>query len=468
MPHIQESRPKNQKTGRTAPLFRASLGYKDVSFNGAEDIVTTNLDRLAAEGVTFTNGYVTSPVCSPSRSGLLTGRYPARFGMEANLAYNPFDKSLGLTTDEKLIPVFFGNAGYYTGVVGKWHLGSAKKFTPLERGFDYFYGFLGGSHDYWRVDASNPGHKQLLTPVENTSPSDFTGYLTDALTDKAIEFVEEDRDQPFFLYIPYNAPHSPYQAPEDLVDMYEEVASGDRAVYLAMVHSLDQNVGRLLEALEQSGKRDNTIIFFLSDNGGGANGPMDNGVLREGKGTLYEGGVRVPFVASWPARWPQGQTYDPMVSSLDIAATVLDLAKATITDNTRPIDGVNLDPYLRGEQEGPAHEALFWRRATHGNKVQVVRSGNMKLYQKGNDAPKLFNLATDIGEQTDVINHANYEGTAAALADLWNVWNEENTKASHIWGITPYEAAFQEWLEDYEQERIDWVAEQTRHRITIP
>ena len=303
---------------------------------------------------------------------------------------------------------------------------------------------------------------------ENQSPANFPGYLTDALTDKAIEFVNEEREQPFFLYLTYNAPHSPYHAPVELIEKYAHVSDYDRRIYLAMVDSLDQNVGHLLEALEQSGKRDNTIIFFLSDNGGDViTGPMDNGELRDGKGSLYEGGIRVPFVASWPARWPQGQTYDPMVISLDIAATVLDLAKGGIMDYSRPIDGVNLDPYLRDEKEGPPHKALFWRRATQGNKIQVVRSGNMKLYQKGNNAPELFNLATDIGEQTDVINHANYEGTAAALADLWNVWNKRNTKASYIWGITSYEAAFQNWLESYEQERIDWVAGQRRQRITI-
>ena len=228
----------------------------------------------------------------------------------------------------------------------------------------------------------------------------------------------------------------------------------------------DQKVGRLLTALEQAGKRNNTIIYFLNDNGGGARGPMDNGGLRDGKASLYEGGIRVPFVASWPARWPQGQTYDPMVISLDIAATVLDLAKATVTDADRPIDGVNLDPYLRGEQADPPHEALFWRKAGMNSKIQVVRSGNMKLVQEGNEPPELFNLATDIGEQDDLFE--DEEETARTLAALWNVWNEGNTKASHIWGISPYEAAFREWLEDYEQERIDWVAEQTRQQITIP
>ena len=446
-------------------IFADDLGYKDVSFNGAEEITTTNLDRLAAEGITFTNGYVTAPVCSPSRSGLLTGRYPARFGMEANIAYNPFDKSLGLPTDEKLLPFYLDNAGYYTGVVGKWHLGAAQKFTPLERGFDYFYGFLGGGHDYWNVDASDAGNKFLLALAEDRTPASFTGYLTDALTDKAIEFVNEDRDQPFFLFLPYNAPHDPFQAPRELTQKYGHISDYERRVYLAMVDSLDQNVGRLLETLEQSGKRDNTIIFFLSDNGGDADrGPMDNGELRGGKKSLYEGGIRVPFVASWPARWPQGATYDPVVISLDIAATVLGQAKATVTDPSRQIDGVNLDPYLRGEREGRPHEAVFWRE-TRSAKVSVVRSGDMKLIQVNGETPMLYNLADDIGEEHDLF--ATDTETAVRLANLWNQWNRNNIKGTLVWDRNDYVGRFKRWLKEHADERSNWVQNQPVQEIEI-
>ena len=446
-------------------IFVDDLGYNDVSFNGAEQIDTPNLDRLAAEGVTFTNGYVTASVCSPSRSGLLTGRYPARFGLEDNLAYNPFDKSLGLPTREKLLPFYLDHAGYYTGVVGKWHLGAARKFTPLQRGFDYFYGFLGGGHDYWKIDASDAGNKLLLSLVENQSPASFTGYLTDALTDKALEFVNEDREQPFFLYLPYNAPHSPFQAPAELIEKYAHVSGDDRRIYLAMVDSLDQNVGRLLEALEQSGKRDNTIIFFLSDNGGDVSrGAMDNGELRDGKGSLYEGGIRVPFVASWPARWPQGETYDPVVISLDIFATALGVAKATVTDQSRPIDGVNLDPYLRAEQEGRPHEAVFWRE-TRSDKVSVVRSGDMKLIQVDGGTAMLFNLANDIGEEHDLFETETE--TAVKLADLWNQWNMHNVKATRVWGRGDYVERFNAWLNGHAAERRSWMQEQPVQQIVI-
>ena len=301
-------------------IFVDDVGYADIGFSASSlgrtsAISTPNLDRLANEGITFTNGYATSPMCSPSRAGLLTGRYPARFGMESNLAFNPFDKSLGLTTTETLLPTYLKSVGYATGIVGKWHLGMAKKFTPLERGFDDFFGFLGGSHQYFEVDASAPGDKAKQPLVDNTTPLGLNGYLTDVLTDKAIEFVTKERSvRPFFLYLPYNAPHSPYQAPKTLMDQIpSSVTDPKTREYLAMVLSVDQNVGRLLTALDQAEKRDNTIVFFLSDQGGISSGPMNNGDLREGKGSLYEGGLRVPFIASWPARWPQGEVQHPPV-----------------------------------------------------------------------------------------------------------------------------------------------------------
>ena len=450
------------------------VGYADIGFSASSlgrtsAIKTPNLDRLANEGITFTNGYATSPLCSPSRAGLLTGRYPARFGMESNLAFNPFDKSLGLTTTETLLPTYLKSVGYATGIVGKWHLGMAKKFTPLERGFDDFFGFLGGSHQYFEVDASAPGNKAKQPLVDNTTPLGLNGYLTDVLTDKAIEFVTKERSvRPFFLYLPYNAPHSPYQAPKTLMDQIpSSVTDPETREYLAMVLSVDQNVGRLLTALDQAEKRDNTIVFFLSDQGGISSGPMNNGDLRGGKRSLYEGGLRVPFIASWPARWPQDQTFAPMVISLDITATVLDLALATVADTNRPIDGVNLDPYLRGEQTGAPHETVFWRKAGKDSKVQAVRSGDLKLIQHDSQTPELYDLATDIGEETNVASHDDYEGKAKELANLWNIWNEGNTKASHIWGIPNYVAAFKEWLDEHEQNRLDWVEEQTRHQITI-
>ena len=288
-------------------IFADDLGYADVSFNNPDTpIQTPNLQRLADEGVVFTNGYVTSPVCRPSRAGLLTGRYPARFGLEANLESNPYDQQLGLPLDETLISTYMGNVGYHTGVVGKWQLGTAHHFGPLERDFDYFYGSLIGNRDYFSVDANDIVDK-MHPLIENRGPATFNGYLTDALTDKSIEFATRNRSRPFFLYLPYTAPHSPYDSPRDMYHLYED-AKGDRRSYMRMVHRLDENIGRLLDALDASGKRHNTIIFFLSDNGGAPRGPMDNGALRGGK--VHS--TRAVFESrSWPHGPPGGPRERP-------------------------------------------------------------------------------------------------------------------------------------------------------------
>ena len=416
-------------------IFVDDLGWNDVSYNGATEITTPNIDRLAEEGIIFSNGYVTSPVCTPSRAGLLTGRYPSRFGVEANMAYMPFDKHLGMPLEETTFPTYLQAEGYHTGIVGKWQLGAAQHFNPLQRGFDYFYGFLGGGHDYWKIDASNPADSYSIPLAEDRNTASFTGYLTDALTDKAIEYIgrEREADQPFFLYLAYNAPHGPLQAPEELVQKYQAIENADRRTYLAMVDSLDRNVGRVLEALDDSGLRQDTIVFFVSDNGA-VLGWGDNGSLRGGKSDFYEGGIRVPFVASWPARWPQGETYEPMVSTLDISATVLAMASTTVTDEARPLDGVDLDPFLRGEEDGPPHEALFWRDSLSGE--YAVRSGNMKLVDVKFAPPILINLDRDIGERTNLLD--SQKETAQELAGLWNAWNRDNHAGTLFHGIRRY------------------------------
>ena len=448
-------------------IFVDDMGYGDVSFNGETGIQTTNLEDLAEEGIVFESGYVTAPVCSPSRAGLLTGRYGSRFGVEGNIAYNPFDNSLGLPVEETLISEYLQAAGYRTGIVGKWHLGAANKFSPLRRGFDYFYGMIGGGHDYWSINASQPGSEYMTPLVENTDTAGFDGYLTDVLTDKAIDFIDESGNQPFFLYVPYNAPHVPYQAPDNLQQLYMHETDTDRRKYMAMVHSIDLNVGRLIQALDDSGKRDNTVIFFLSDNGGPPNGAADNGNLRGGKGTLYEGGIRVPFLASWPVRWPEGDTYSDMVISLDISATVLALAKAEVTDRARPMDGVNLDPYLRGEDDTAPHEALFWRMSwPTDSRTFVVRSGEMKLMQVADNTPQLYDLSTDIGE-TDNLYDGDRE-TAATLAALWNKWNTDNLKGSLIFSITEYTNEMKAWFDEYASDRRTWAESQTDQTISIP
>ncbi len=423
------------------------LGYRDVGFHGAAEIETPHIDRLARAGVIFSNGYVAHPICSPSRAGLMTGRYPSRFGMEINLTHAPFDEHHGLPLDEPTVAGYLREAGYRTGMVGKWHLGAAPAFHPLNRGFEYFYGFTGGGHDYFRVDVTESPLDEYLLPLnDGRGASGFSGYLTDALTDRAIDFVAADREEPFFLYLSYNAPHVPLQAPAETVRKYRHVDDEKRRRYLAMIDSLDHNVGRIVAALQAAGRWENTLTFFLSDNGGASEaeaGWADNRPLRNGKGSLFEGGIRVPFAASWPARWPRETTFEPMVISLDIAATALALAGAAAAADT-PLDGVNLDPFMRGAASGVPHEALFWAtdRIKNAGVGYAVRTADAKLVKdRLAERPALFDLRADPGETRDRL--AEDPDTAARLAALWNDWN--------AWNSTD----FFYWPELYERHRLE-------------
>lgn len=409
-------------------ILADDLGYNDLGFMGATEIETPNLDRLAAEGVRFESGYVAHPVCAPSRAGLLTGRYPARFGMDGNLGYAPFDPHEGLPVGETTFVESLRAAGYRTGMVGKWHLGAAPEFRPRERGFEEFTGFLDGVHYYWGrdIDAGDPSSGARAPITANGNPVRLRAdeYLTDFVTDRAIEFLRGPYGSPFFLYVSYNAPHRPLQAPPELVAKYAGAASDHRARYLAMVDSLDRNVGRLLEELETTALRQDTVVFFLSDNGGvhpARSGPSndyaDNAPLRDGKGSLFEGGIRVPFVASWPGRWPSGAAYPAPVISLDIAATALGLAGVT---PEQPLDGVDLDPFLRGEVSGAPHEALFWRNGFE----YAVRGPDWKLVLHEDQPPRLYRPDEDPGETRD--RAALRPEPAERLAALWTEWNRPN------------------------------------------
>lgn len=438
-------------------IFVDDLGHNDVGFNGATDIETPNIDRLANEGVVFTSGYVAHPTCGPSRAALLTGRYPARYGMEINVAYAPLDRNLGLPVEEKTFASHLKSAGYRTGIVGKWQLGAAPPFHPLNRGFEYFYGFLAGGHDYFRVDTSRLDNDYLLPIIDNRSATGLDGYLTDVLTDRAVEFVTDSRRDPFFLYLAYNAPHAPLQAPPELILKYSHIPDRSRRAYLAMIDSLDTNVGRVLDALENAGRRDNTLIFFLSDNGGvhpSETHPdlnwADNSPFRSGKNDFFDGGVRVPFAASWPNGLRQGIDYPDMVSSMDIAATAMALAGVE-QDPDRPLDGVNLIPFLRQETfvEKP-HRALFWR-AWSGYPHRIgyaVRADSAKLVKPFGDReqPAFYDISGDPGETRNIIDH--YPDEAEYLAALWNEWNSQNVANLLPWNSN-YQAIMYEARSDF-------------------
>ena len=432
-------------------IFVDDLGYNDVSYNGAAHINTPNIDRLAETGVIFSQGYVNHPFCGPSRAGLMTGRYPSRFGMEWNLAYAPFDTAHGLPVDETVFVEPLQQAGYRTGLVGKWQLGAAYPFHPLNRGFDEFFGFLGGSHDYFEMDLTREDEFHEKLPLhEGIGFAEFEGYLTDALTDRAIDFMTAERRNPFFLYLAYNAPHTPLQAPRSHLLKFRGVGDRNRRAYLAMVDALDQNIGRVLDALQASGQRDNTLIFFLSDNGGVAEDGLswaDNHPFRGGKESFYEGGIRVPFLASWPARWPQGETYAEPVISLDVAATALAAAGVAV-DPERRLDGVDLDPFVRGEAVAPARP-LFWRQWSADRAywtLFAVRLGDFKLVKTApDDELALFNLRDDPGETRNL--WSDRPAVGERLLALWQEWDRENPGVLYP-AVIEYEQARAQFRQD--------------------
>lgn len=452
---------RNERQGRPniMLIFVDDLGYNDVSYNGATDIKTPNIDRIAEEGVVFSNGYVAHPFCGPSRAGLMTGRYPARFGMDENLAYAPSDPDHGLPVDEKTVATYLNDAGYRTGLVGKWQLGAAPPFHPINRGFDYFYGFLAGGHDYFKIDTTtgiNGVVDPYLLPLnENRGATNFTGYLTDALTERAMDFIDESNDAPFFLYLAYNTPHTPLQAPERLILKYDDIDNMERRTYLAMIDSLDQNIGKLLDKLESSGQRNNTLLFFVSDNGGVYPNEYhdyidwaDNAPFRGGKSDFFEGGIRVPFIASWPDKWPQGKTYEHMVISLDITATALSLAQIDEEEIENPLDGVNIAPFVQGNMNGPPHDALFWRQwhTDENRTLYAVRAGDTKLVKNiSEDKAMLFNLQSDPGEIQNIAN--NDPDAVTRLDNLWREWNNNN-----LGNVFPQDAFY---LTEVNQFRMD-------------
>lgn len=412
----------SEETPQTRPnivvILADDLGYADVGFQGARDFDTPNIDRLAAEGMTFSQAYVSHPYCSPSRAGLLTGRYQAHFGHE----YNPpdlADDQGGLVTGTDLNEVFLSqamkDAGYATVAIGKWHLGSSSRFLPHNRGFDEFYGFGGGGRSYWPDSGVSLGKR--MRSGDDIVAEETLSYMTDELTDYAIDYVRRSGQQPFFMYLAYNAPHAPDHATAEDLAATEHIMYGQRSVYAAMVYGMDRNIGRLIAELEKQGLRNNTLIVFLSDNGG-RNSVADNSPLRGHKGLLYEGGLRTPFIVSMPGRIEAGRVSDAPVIALDIFPTALEAAGASVPAN---VDGRSLWPLLFGASDAPLHEALFWR--VIDGQGYAVRDGEWKLVKPAaTDQLRLYNLALDPQETQDVA--ARYADRVAALQAKWDRWNE--------------------------------------------
>jgi len=364
-------------------------GYGDIScYKHPQEVQTPQLDRIARAGTRFSSGYSSAYVCAPSRAGLMTGRYQQRFGF-----YSGGDSRIGLPLDQVTIAEHLQQAGYATGMFGKWHLGLEKPHHPLSRGFDEFYGFLGhGAHDYFELKKTDD-HNSIW---RNWERIDDTGYLTDNLGREAASFIRRHKDEPFFLYLPFNAVHWPLQAPPEDVAEFDN-QNPQRNIYLGMLKRMDLAVGVVLDELETQQLTDNTLVLFYSDNGGSKKVLANNGQLRDFKQSAYEGGVRVPFLVSWPGVLKAGQQLDQPVISLDFFPTICEAAGLSLPAGAS-LDGKSLLPLLRGEQQGPLHERLYW----DGGEGRIgMRSGDWKLVGR-NDEYQLFNLAADVGEQQDL------------------------------------------------------------------
>ena len=382
------------------------LGWKDVGFNGCSDIKTPNIDKLAADGVKLTQFYV-QPMCTPTRAALMTGRYPFRYGLQT--AVIPSVSTYGLDPTEWLMPQCLKEAGYNTALIGKWHLGHAdKKYWPKQRGFDYQYGAMIGELDYFTHEEHH-----VLDWFRDNKPVREKGYTTQLIGNDAVKYINaQNPNKPFYLYLTFNAPHTPYQAPKEYIDRYPESADPTRRIYAGMVTCLDDEIGRVVAALDQKGLRDNTLIIFHSDNGGTKNAmfagvmadmskvkiPCDNGPYREGKGSLFEGATRVCACANWPGLIKPGVA-DGLIHAVDMYPTLAALAGAS-TAKCKPLDGINVWETISKGQPSPRSEIVYNIEPFRA----ALRQGDWKLIWRTMlpSSVDLYDLSQDPSEQNNL------------------------------------------------------------------
>jgi arylsulfatase A-like enzyme len=392
-------------------------GWGEFGFQGNKQIPTPHIDSIAKGGVRFTQGYVAATYCSPSRAALMTGRYPTRFGHE----FNSTARETGISRDETTMAERFKSLGYATCAVGKWHLGIKPPYRPTARGFDVFYGTLANSsffHPQQFVDS-----RTAKQPHRVEDP-DF--YTTDAYGRRAVEWLDEHKGKPWLLYVPFNAQHAPLQAPQKYLDRFKNVGNEKRRDFAAVMSAMDDAVGAILDKVRELGQEENTLIFFLSDNGGPTRQTTSRNLpLRGGKSTTWEGGTRVPFCMQWKGKLPAGKTYDYPIINLDILPTALAAAGVAV-DPAWKLDGVNLLPYLAGERSERPHETLYWR---YGQQW-AIRHGDWKLVAgSGGDLNgELINLAVDVSESNNLA--ADQPDKVRELKGLWDEWNAEQAPPS--------------------------------------
>ena len=419
------------------------LGYGDIGVHGGKVVPTPNIDALAASGVRCTSGYVSCPYCSPTRAGFLTGRYQTHFGHE----FNPHvgdETTLGLPLDQRTIADHLHTAGFATALIGKWHQGFNAAHHPQSRGFDEFLGFLVGGHNFILHKDAEPmfgsahSHDMIYRGREVQK---LDGYTTDLFTDEAIKFIDRQTAKPWFLYLAYNAVHTPLEIVEKHKSRIPtDITDPNRRGYLSLLLGLDDAIGRLTAHLSKTEHDKDTLVFFFSDNGGSGRKPFfayNTGVntpLRGNKGQTLEGGIRVPFFVSWPGKLPAGKVYDQPVIALDVLPTALKAAEVKVPANC---DGIDLLPHLKGETNAPPHTALYWRFGPQ----KAVRRGQWKLVDwrdhdaKKNSGWQLYDLARDIGEQDDLAK--SQPQLVAELSQEWDQWNAKNI--APLWHGSPTE-----------------------------
>ena len=429
------------------------MGYGDLGCMGSQHLETPHLDRLAESGVLCTQAYVASAVCSPSRAGLITGRDPRRFGYEGNLNqsasnYATRPELLGLPPGEHTLGDHLGIAGYQTALIGKWHLGTGELFHPQNRGFDYFCGMLGGGHTYFPSPENNQLERNGEALRQFSSP-----YLTDFFTDEALEWIsskktDANQDKPWFLFLSYNAPHGPRQATEEDEAHFQSIQDPKRRTYAAMVYAMDRGIGRVMDLLEKTDQRQNTLVCFFSDNGGATNNGSWNGPLSGVKGCLKEGGIRIPMIWSWPKEFPKQQKQSGVISSLDLLPTLLAAADSSPiplskvrshedSSNRKKIvkqygeyDGINLIPLLQGKTD-PQRRTLFWRLQGQ----TAILDGPDKLIHLSHRRAEMFRPADDISESQ---NRMDVDSTRAdELYRMIGSW-QSMLPTVPLWGSSPF------------------------------
>lgn len=466
--------PSKTKRPNIILIVADDLGKYEVSSYGATHIQTPNIDAIGENGIRFKDAYVTAPICAPSRAGMLTGKYQQRYGFETQpmefypnkmqYALGKKSKRLGdwtistppsypaaeelenqgIPEDQPNLAEVLKASGYATGIVGKWHLGHGDQHIPNNRGFDYQYGFY-GAFSLYTPEQKTPGYvnhiqddmsakhqwemrrKRNAAIRENNVVVAEKEYLTFALRDKAKSFISERKDSSFFLYLSFNAPHVPFQAPQNYYDQFSHIQDKNKRVYLAMIKALDDAIGDVMNELKVQGIEENTIVYFISDNGGATyTGATDNGPLKGGKFTQFEGGVNVPFMMQWKGHLPENTIYNYPVSALDIFTTTLAACQVELPENQQQ-DGVNLLPFILGKDTGEPHEKIYWRT----DHIRAIRYKKWKLILSTRDNwLHLYNLENDLSEEIDLseLNVAEKE----KLFQFFEEWNAELPK-DYLW-----------------------------------